>query len=142
MSARFLRRSAALAFIAFALTSLSAGAVAGPAPGITVVKLAKIAIPGKPLKAFDISWVDSATAHYYLADRTNASIDVVDTTTNSIVTQIGGFKGATGNNDTSGPDGVLVTVSGSELWAGDGDSTVKVVDLKAGKIVASISTGG
>jgi DNA-binding beta-propeller fold protein YncE len=142
MSARFVRRSAALAFISFALTSLSAGAAVVPAPANTVVKLAKIDIPGKPLRAFDISWVDAPTARYYLADRSNASIDVVDTLSNTLLAQIGGFKGATGKNETSGPDGVVVTYSGSELWAGDGDSTVKVVDLKAGKIVASVSTGG
>ena len=124
------------------VTGLSAGAATAPSPASSVVKLAKIAIPGKPLRAFDISWVDPPTAKYYLADRSNATIDVIDTTTNSIVAQIGGFKGATGNNDTSGPDGVLVTVSGSELWAGDGDSTVKVVDLNARQVVASISTGG
>jgi hypothetical protein len=143
MSARILRRSVAFGFIALTLTSLSAGAVVTPSQTANpVVKLSKIAIPGKPLRAFDISWVDAATAHYYLADRTNASVDVVDTMTNSVVTQIGGFVGATGNNDTSGPDGILVTFSGEELWAGDGDSTVKVVDLRAGKIVASVSTGG
>jgi hypothetical protein len=64
-------------------------------------------VPGKPLRAFDISWVDAVSARYYLADRSNASIDVFDTITNSIVTQIGGFKGATGKNDTSGlrPEG-------------------------------------
>jgi DNA-binding beta-propeller fold protein YncE len=143
MSARFLRRSAALAFIAFALISPSASAATVSAPGTTVVKLAKIAIPGKPLRGFDISWVDNAAGRYYLADRTNASIDVVDTATNTLVTQItGGFKGATGKNTTSGPDGIVVTVSGSELWAGDGDSSVKVVDLGSNTIVASVSTGG
>src|SRR5438876_6429406 len=102
MSARFVRRSAALAFIAFSLTSLSAGAAVLPEPGAnTAVKLTKIGIPGKPLRGFDISWVDAATGHYYLADRTNAAIDVFDTTTNSVVAQIGGFQGATGKNTTS-----------------------------------------
>src|SRR5216110_1919246 len=117
MFARFLRRSAALAFIAFALTSPSTGAVAGPAPGTSVVKLAKIAIPGKPLRSFDISWVDAPTAHYYLADRSNAAIDVVNIQTNEVTGQIGGFVGFRGSNDTSGPDGVVVTRSGRELWA-------------------------
>ena len=58
---------------------------------------------------FDISWVDQATQLYYLADRSNAVIDVVDTKTDTFVKQIaGGFKGFTGNNDTSGPNGVVV----------------------------------
>jgi hypothetical protein len=110
--------------------------------GNSTDRLLKIAIPGKPLRSFDIGWVDPIRARYYLADRSNASIDVIDTTEGSVVDQIGGFKGATGNNDTSGPDGVVVTFSGRELWAGDGDSSVKVVDLTSGTIAASISTGG
>ena len=67
---------------------------------------------------------------------------MIDVLTNRVTAQIGGFVGATGKNDTSGPDGVVVTVSNKELWAGDGDSTVKVVDLVANKVVATISTGG
>jgi YVTN family beta-propeller protein len=122
------------------LTSTSASAiVVAPA---TTVRMAKIAVPGKPLKAFDISWVDPASAHYYLADRSNGTVDVIDVMTNTVTAQIGGFKGATGKNDTSGPDGVVGTVSNKELWAGDGDSTVKVIDLTSNTIVATISTGG
>lgn len=129
---------ATLALVAAVLNGPSASAqgVANP-----TVRLAKIAIPGKALRSFDIGWVDPATARYYLADRSNASVDVVDTTENAIVKQITGFKGFTGNNDTSGPNGI-VSVSRSELWVGDGDSDVKVVDVPTGSIMASISTGG
>jgi hypothetical protein len=141
MLSRFALRCAPLAFLAIVLTSASAGAVANPPPGNTV-KLDKIAIPGKPLKVFDISWVDSPTGRYYLADRSNGAVDVIDGLTNTFSAQIPGFVGFTGKNDSSGPDGVVVTMSGKELWAGDGDSTVKVVDLTANKVVASISTGG
>jgi DNA-binding beta-propeller fold protein YncE len=104
--------------------------------------MAKIAIPKGPLKAFDISWVDPITGHYYLADRSNASVDVVDIATNEVTTQIGGFVGARKSNDISGPDGVVGTFPGHELWAGDGDSTVKVIDLTKNAVVATISTGG
>jgi DNA-binding beta-propeller fold protein YncE len=141
MFSRFLLRGAPLALLALTLTSVSASAVAIPAPA-TTVRIAKIPIPGKPMKAWDISWVDSASGKYYLGDRSNGSIDVVDIATNTLTAQIGGFVGFTGKNDTSGPDGVVITFSNKELWAGDGDSTVKVVDLVAGKVVASISTGG
>src|SRR5579859_4511308 len=134
MFGRFVLRGAPLALLALTLTSASASAVAVPAPA-TTVRIAKIAVPGKPLKAFDISWVDSASGHYYLGDRSNGAIDVVDILTNTVTAQIGGFKGPTGNNDTSGPDGVVTTFSNRELWAGDGDSTVKVVDLRAGAVV-------
>src|SRR5579864_3278965 len=141
MLRRFLPRGASLALVALALSSSSAGAVLN-APPATTVRIDKIAIPGKPLKAFDISWVDSSTGHYYLADRSNGAIDVIDGITNTVTAQIGGFVGATGKNDTSGPDGVVTTFSNKELWAGDGDSTVKVVDLTTNKISDTISTGG
>ncbi|MCA1645727.1 MAG: cytochrome C nitrite reductase [Chloroflexi bacterium] len=140
MFGRFVLRGLPLALVALMVTSASASAVVPPPT--TTVRIAKIEIPGKPLKAWDISWVDSASGHYYLADRTNGSIDVIDIATNAVTSQISGFVGATGKNDTSGPDGVVTTFSNRELWAGDGDSTVKVVDLTKGTIVATISTGG
>lgn len=139
MFGRTLRRCAAFTLVGMLLS----GPIASADPvANSTNRLTKIAIPGKPVKAFDISWVDPASAHYYLADRSNGVVDVVDTTENSIVTQIGGFKGFTGTNNTSGPNGVVVTFSRKELWVGDGDSTVKVVDLPTGSIAATISTGG
>ena len=45
-----------------------------------------------------------------------------------ILRPVGMFTGATGNNDTSGPDGVLIRDS-REIWVGDGNSTVKVFDV-------------
>jgi len=134
-------RGAALALLVLSLSGGSVGAAASAPPSETV-KIAKIAIPGSPLKAFDISWVDQANGHYYLADRSNASVDVINGETHQVVAQIGGFVGAKRSNDISGPDGVVGTFSGRELWAGDGDSTVKVIDLTSSKIADSISTGG
>jgi hypothetical protein len=95
------------------------------------VRLLKtIPIPGTALNStggnlyvFDISWVDQATRTYYLADRSNAVVDVVDTKTGTFVTQLqGGFKGFTGNNGTSGPNGV--TSSGHCLFVTDAPSRV------------------
>ena len=40
------------------------------------------------LGAFDISFVDPANGVYLLADRTNASIDVADTSTNTLTHQL------------------------------------------------------
>jgi len=95
-----------------------------------------------PLKSFDISWVNPDRAEYYLADRSNSSIDVIDTQHLTLTRQLGTFVGFTGNNDTSGPDGV--TSHGRWLYAGDGNSTLKVFDLnsKSNTFVASIPTGG
>src|SRR6185436_15276699 len=65
--------------------------------------LTTVPIPNSPLVVFDISWVDPDTQRYYLADRSNAVIDVIDAKHDTFVRQIhGGFKGFTGSNDTSG----------------------------------------
>jgi hypothetical protein len=100
--------------------------------GVTSV----ISLPGgQKLGAFDISFVDPAHGVYLLADRTNASIDVADTSTNQLIHQFKpGFVGATGNNDTSGPDGVLVA-NGNQVWVGDGMSRVWVLDISTGAVI-------
>jgi len=53
-----------------------------------------------------------------------------------------GFAGAQGgDNDIAGPNGIITI--GTQVWAGDGDSTVKIVDLQTGNLVVPpISTGG
>jgi len=102
----------------------------------------RIDVPGAPLTSFDISWVDPATQTYYLADRSNAGVDVISTKDHTFITRIGGFVGFRGKNNVSGPDGLVLVPDRRELWVGDGDSTVKVVDLQARTIVATIATGG
>jgi hypothetical protein len=101
---------------------------------------AAVTLPGgQSIGTFDISYVTKG--HYYLGDRTNAAVDVVDTSTNSVTQQIGKgqFAGATGNNNTSGPDGVLVFHN--QVWAGDGDSTVKVFNATTGASITTVHTG-
>jgi hypothetical protein len=104
--------------------------------------LTRIAVPGEPLASFDISWVDPTTHTYYLADRSNAGVDVVNAKDHTFVKRIGGFVGLRGKNNVSGPNGLVIVSDRHELWVGDGDSTVKVVDLQASAIVATIATGG
>ena len=129
------------------------GAIAAPCigPGAPTTGetrcLTAIAIPGNPLRSYDISWVNPERGEYYLADRPNAGIDIINTKNNTFVKTIKGFVGvklnAAGtavNNNISGPDGVVS--HGKWLYAGDGDSSLKVIDLNAGTIVASLSTGG
>lgn len=110
--------------------------------GTTYQQSALITVPGNALRSFDISWVDRSSQRYYLADRSNSGVDIVDARTNAFLERIAGFAGPSTSNDTAGPNGVLVIHSRHELWAGDGDSTVKVVDLDTNAIVATISTGG
>jgi hypothetical protein len=114
--------------------------------------LTAVQIPGNPLRSFDISWANPDRAEYYLGDRSNAGIDIIDTKIqkNSFIRRLPGFVGIvlnpggmTVNNNKSGPDGV--TSHGRWVYGGDGDSTLKVFDLltsTASSLQQSISTGG
>jgi len=96
---------------------------------------------GGKFTLYDISFFDANTQLDYLADRSNASIDIFSAKTNTFVGRIGGsgqlFVGiqppppAAANNDISGPDGVVVVnLPGQhQLWAGDGNSTLKGFNL-------------
>src|SRR3984893_1111392 len=116
--------------------ALAAPPCQGPgAPTNTQTKcLTAVQIPGNPLRSFDISFVNPNRAEYYLADRSNAGIDIIDTEHNTYKRRLPGFVGVklngTGgvNNNISGPDGVVT--HGRWVYAGDGDSTVKVFDLE------------
>ena len=108
--------------------------------------VAKIQLPGNPLLSFDFTFVDPVLPFYYFTDRSNAAIDVIDVFNNRLATQITGFVGAvnkpgttTANPDVSGPNSVVSTTPG-EIWATDGDSSVKVISLYQGAIVDTIST--
>src|ERR1700731_211372 len=70
--------------------------------------ISKVEIPGTALDSFDISYVDQKANRYYLADRTNKAIDIVDTNTGKFIAQIPGFAGFDKSNDTAGPNGVVV----------------------------------
>jgi hypothetical protein len=82
---------------------------------------------------------------YYLADRSNAGIHVVslsnNTQTSFISGFVTGFTNGTLTTSISGPNGLVVLPNRNEIYAGDGDGTIKVIDLFSNKIVANISTG-
>jgi DNA-binding beta-propeller fold protein YncE len=127
--------------------AVGVSAFAGAANSAELRQIGTITIPGEPLNSFDISFIDQATGMYYLADRSNKGIDVVDTKKGIYVGRIAGMvgpimkkDGTCCNNDKSGPNGVVI--AGKEAWVGDGDSTVKVIDLKTMKITDTIKTGG
>ena len=108
------------------------------------------------LQSFDISWIDQGTQRFYLADRGNGKgqgrVDVIDTIQNAFLYSIPqnaaevGFAGivpaVTPGCSIGGPNGVVAIPAMNQLYAGDGDSTVKVIDLQAKAVVATISTGG
>jgi hypothetical protein len=102
-----------------------------------------VALGTHPMSSFDISFVDKVTGKYYLGDRANNAIDVLPlNTTTPTVTHIGEgqFTGATGNNDTSGPDGVMTANNHTEIWAGNGDSTVRIYST-SGTFIQAVATG-
>jgi hypothetical protein len=110
--------------------------------------LGVIAIPGNPLVSSDIAWVDPGTKRFYLSDRSNLGIDIIDAENNLFVGRVTGFAGP-GNAtppppNGQGPNGVLVTPN-KKVWAGDGNSMVQVADVDPAsptylKIIQSIST--
>src|SRR6202171_565156 len=146
--------SGAIPAVLFGAVSLApTGAVAAdctfPHPLTTQTRcLTAVSVPGSPLRSFDISFVNPDRAEFYLADRSNSAIDVIDTETLKFRRFLGGFAGAAlknGNVDSnhSGPDGVAT--HGRWLYAGDGNSTLKIFDLDAPPALAlkrTISTGG
>ena len=98
----------------------------------------------RPLTSFDISWVDNPSETYFLADRSNFGVDIFSAETNTFITRLPGFVGPSTSNDTAGPNGVVEIHSLHQLWAGDGDSTVKVFDLRSDppRRIDTIHTGG
>lgn len=97
--------------------------------------------------SFDLGVVSGN--RYFFTDRNNAAIDVFDTSTSALVTQIKGtganafagtVKGSSGavDNSISGPNGINVV--GSLLFVGDVNS-VKVVDPTAATVLKTIVVG-
>ncbi len=116
-------------------------------------------LPG-PYWSIDVSTVDAASGLLYLSDKTNCGVDVYDLNANAYVTTIGPttappafgkagascasigsiFQGNTGKSTTSGPNG-LVRV-GSKLYAGDGNGTIKVINLATRAVTGTIVIPG
>jgi hypothetical protein len=78
---------------------------------------------GGKLYSFDISWVDQKSRTYYLADRSNLAVDIIDTKTGKLLAQLqAGFAGVRPGAGTSGPNGV--TTGGHCLFVTDAPSRV------------------
>jgi DNA-binding beta-propeller fold protein YncE len=112
-----------------------------PPPARTYARVATIPwAPAEPTSV-DIGWFDPGSHTYYLADRSNGVVHVVDAGSDRELAAIGGFVGKQGRNLTAGPNGVLEVADRQELWVGDGDGTIKVVDVPSRQVVAAIPTG-
>ena len=106
--------------------------------------------PNTQMFSFDISWVDPTTGLFFLADRSNAAVDVVDTKTDTLFGQIGGaafnFGGDTGSNINQGPNGVTVSPNPNVpcIFVTDGLSRVVSINYNVSfvKPMSSFNTGG
>lgn len=115
--------------------------------------LGTIAIPGNPIASTDIANVDQETGRLYFSDRSNLAVEVVDARHDLFLGRITknaagtlSFAGLTSPSTHEGPNGVVAT-NDKKVWAGDGDSTVKVMDVDPTsptymEIIASINTAG
>jgi hypothetical protein len=110
--------------------------------------------PGGAFSSFDISFADPVTGNIFIADRSNASVDIFSGN-NPALGLLGRATGFTGqvlvngqpNNNLSGADGVLTVTSGgvTTLYAGDGSSTLRVYNATnpmSPIFQQAISTGG
>jgi hypothetical protein len=113
-----------------------------------------VLVKGSPtnLRAFDVSWNDNSTQKYYLADRTNNAIDLVDAATDTFLGFIGqghytGSRPCPGQpkelRHCAGPNGVVTDDLG-HVWSGDGDGNIIEADANqpGTAIIRSIATGG
>ncbi len=131
---RFATSCSFAAALSWALASTTAASAQG------VTQVGTIDVPGQKLAAFDVSTVADGT--YYLADRSNKAVDMFDVASHAFKGRVEGFAGPSDSNDTAGPNGVLALPKLGQVWAGDGNSTVKVIDLRTRAVVATIPTGG
>ena len=149
---KYFRSSALMTVIAaaFLLGGNVAWADQGKSDKGAVRLLKTVPIPGTAanttngkLYSFDISFVDQSTQTYYLTDRSNVAVDVVDAKTAGFIGQISvspPFAGvvptptciAAGGANCSGPNGVVAAFPW--LFVTDGGSRVVNIDLRTGQI--------
>ena len=148
-------------FILLALLTSGAALVHGTAfaQDETYVNVGQIAVPGG-LTSFDIGFVDPKIGRYFLADRTNKTVDDVKTSNNTIHQLAKGeFFGLQPGSNTSGPNGVITANNHKEVWAADGvqctnvlpaltcgtvlkTSRIQVISLETGEVTHTIDNGG
>jgi hypothetical protein len=126
----------------------------GPVKLLTTIPIPPTAANvSKNFYSYDISFVDQKTEMYYLADRSNNVVDVIDASTAAFVRQLSanppfaGFVSAAdcaakpgGNPGGScvGPNGVVSW--GNWLFVTDGNSRVVTIDLRNGNTVGDVQT--
>ena len=133
-----------------ALAATAGPAVAGPLTLVDYIPVPADAAnvqPGGAFSSFDISYADPVTGNIFIADRSNASVDIFSGSSLTFLGRATGFTGQQATTSVSGADGVLAVTSGgtTTLYGGDGNSTLKVFNATnpaAPTLLQSISTGG
>ena len=136
------------AWAALAAASIVAGCGGGDSssgPPPLNQSAATVSVPGIAAGSnfsFDLGVV--VDGKYYLTDRNNKAVDVVDVTTLQL-TQIKGtganaFTGVGANTGKSGPDGINDITGTTLLYVGDVNS-VRVVDRVSGTVQSTIKVG-
>jgi hypothetical protein len=120
------------------------------------VAIVQLPAGSQPLASTDIAVVDPDSHAYALTDRSNKSVDVIDTRTNKKIRLLTAncqlplppcpFAGVSAIGQSSGPNGVIIIEHKDDVWAADGphctgtttdtcdkSGSMKVLDLKSGK---------
>jgi DNA-binding beta-propeller fold protein YncE len=125
------------------IAAAAAMALVGSAQAAGMKQVGSIELPGgEPITDIGVMTIDQGTGLGYLPDKANKAIVIFDTKTDKFVSRIPGFIGLKSKSNESGPNGTAVVNDGAELWVSDGDSTIKIIDLKSNKIAETISSGG
>ena len=88
-------------------------------------------------------WVDGH--NYYLANQSNAGLDIYDADALTFVGRVGGFAGnltaggGTATTNGPGPSAIAFSDHNTE-WVSDGNSTTWIVDVKHMQIIGSVNT--
>ena len=116
--------------VAMAAASGQAAAQVSPTPQtfISVPPDTANVQPGQVFSSFDISYADPVTGNIFIADRSNASVDIFSGSTLTFLGRATGFTGQGATTSVSGPDGVVTVTTGgvTTLYAGDGNSTLRI----------------
>src|SRR5262249_40348868 len=109
-------------------TPVEADEVVNPNPTFIPVPADAANMQGGAVTSFDISFAASSTGNVFVADRSNASVDIFSGSSLTFLGRATGFAGQQPTTSTSGPDGVLTVTSGgiTTLYAGDAGSTLRV----------------
>src|SRR6516165_2462337 len=129
----------------------------GPVKLLTTIPVPPTATnAGQNLYSYDISFVDQKYQTYYLADRSNNVVDVVDASSATFVTQLSanppfagfvstadcnalpGGNGSAGGGSCVGPNGVVAAYPW--LFVTDGNSRVVTIDVRNGATVGDVHT--